>query len=497
MFKKPLVKMLFITTILMLVFTMTVSAASTTKSLSTNYTLVNLGAEKASVTVDYFKDDGTTWAVDPANSAFDIAANYGQMQVRQYFDTTMAAGKGSVVVKSNTNLGAVVQIQARGQTPTQGAYSGYTAGSNKFYVPLAAHNKTTASGIANSQIVIQNADQSNLDVTIDLYNGPTKTYTKSITALKPGVSFYYDLADETNLGASWLGSAVVTAFGTGKIVVVSNFFTGSDAMQTYNAFPAENVTTKWVAPLFFSRLGNGLSTVVTVQNLSGGDIPANAVTLSCVRDSSATPTSLSVQNPALIASNASYSFNPVTDTTLFPDAKWGGSCTLDSGGYDTVVIVQMRYVGGSLAGAAAYEAMPASSTGKTVVVPLVAKRLSNGFASVVTIQNMSTTAKAHVTLTYTPSSSCALAICDKNSDGKLDASDVVTVSSIEIAEGASIQRNHRIVSGVGAETDLPDRWEGSMVAVSSDENINGFTQLTNISITAGDTFMAHDAFVLP
>lgn len=506
-------KLISVVVILIAIMATTLSgsvlAGSTAKTLSTNYTLVNFGTLDADVTVSYMKDDGTAWTALPGNTEFTIPANFGMNQVRQYFDTSLTPGQGSVVVSSSQPLGAIVQIQARNQTPTQGAYTGYSEGSNLFYVPLAAKNRTTASGFANSQIVVQNTDDFDFTATIDLYSGTTLSYSKLTPTLKPGQSFYYDLANETegNLASGWIGSAVVTGGNSGTVAVVANFFTGADAMQTFNAFPAESVGPNWVIPLFFSRLPNGLSTVVTVQNLSGGTLAAGAVSLSCTRDKTGTPLdSFTITNPAAIASNSSYSFNPVVDTVLFPTGNWGGSCQLDAGAGDVVVIVQLRYVGVTNQGAAAYEAISESGTaGKTMVVPLIAKRLPNGFASVVTIQNMDMDKvggqSASVTLTYKPSfnlSECPLASCDINHDGFVTDLDKIIVGPLIIPPASSIQRNHRLPSGAeNAENTLPENWQGSLMVVSTTSNINGFVQLTNYLNAVGDTFMAHDIFVLP
>lgn len=475
------------------------TAASTTKSLSTNFTLVNMSAADADVEVSYLKDDGTAWDAANANESFSIPANYGQIQIRQYFDTTMTAGRGSAVVSSSEELAAVVQIQARGQTPTQGAYSGYNAGSTKFYVPLAAKKKGTASGMANTQIVIQNIETTNtVDVTVNLVNdNGTVAYAKPIADLAAGVSYYYDLADEldANLPANWIGSAEVVSVG-GNVAVVSNFFTGADTMQTFNAFPQESLDTKWIAPLFFVRLANGLSTVITVQNLSGAPIAANGITLTCTKNpNNPGPTTITASLPAELGNTASYSFNPVTNTTMFPDAGWGGSCRINSGSANVVAIVQMRYVNApsGFTGAAAYEAIPEGGTDNTEIIPLVAKRLANGFASVAIIQNLDFVNSATVHLVYTPAVECALSICDINDDGVLDDADKIIPADVVIPAGASIQRNHRLASGAEAETLLPDGWQGSLV-VTSDKAVAGFIQLTNISILTGDTFMAHNAF---
>ncbi len=476
------------------------TAASTTKLLSTNFTLINMNSTTdASVQVSYLKDDGTVWDAADANESFTIPANYGQIQIRQYFDTVMASGRGSAVVSSSEELAAVVQIQARGQTPTQGSYSGYNSGSTKFYVPLAAKQRGTASGSANTQIVVQNVETTSpVDVTINLINSNgTVAYSKPVSGLAAGVSYYYDLADEAdaNLPTNWIGSAEVISVG-GNIAVVSNFFTGADTMQTFNAFPQESLGSKWIAPLFFERLANGLSSVVTVQNLSGAPIAAGGITLNCIKNPNNTgPDTFSVSLPSELGNTASYSFNPVTETTMFPDAGWGGSCRIDSGSANIVAIVQMRYVNApnGFTGAAAYEAIPEGGTDNTEIIPLVAKRLLNGFASVAIIQNLDFVNSATVHLVYTPAVECSLSICDTNADGILDDADKIIPADIVIPAGASIQRNHRLASGAEAETLLPDGWQGSLV-VTSDRPVAGFVQLTNIANFTGDTFMAHNAF---
>ncbi|KUK81531.1 MAG: hypothetical protein XD96_1135, partial [Petrotoga mobilis] len=98
---KPL-KILLITASLLLAITLVATAsplsAATTKSLSTNFTLVNLGSTEANVIASYYKPDGTTWDADDANESFTIAADYGQKIIAQYFDNTLAAGQGSVVL---------------------------------------------------------------------------------------------------------------------------------------------------------------------------------------------------------------------------------------------------------------------------------------------------------------------------------------------------------------------------------------------------------------
>lgn len=114
------------------------------------------------------------------------------------------------------------------------------------------------------------------------------------------------------------------------------------------------------------------------------------------------------------------------------------------------------------------------------MVPLVAKRLANGFATAVTIQNSAQVA-ATATLTYTSAS-----------DGS-----VLVFAGQVIGPRGSLIENHRLSGTRG----LPDGWYGTLT-VTSDQPINAFVQLTRMSsidptTPDGDNFMAHNAFTQP
>jgi hypothetical protein len=391
-------------------------------------------------------------------------------------------------------LGAVVQIQARGQDPTSnGAYSGVTEGDGTFYVPLVMRRQTTGSGLANSQIIIQNtSDTADVDVTVDLVGTDgVVAFTKDIPGLTAGTSYYYDLDEETDLPEPWYGSAVVKAAADGKVAVVSNLFTG-DAMQTFNAFPSSAPGTTWMIPLFTSRLANGMSTPVAPQNLSGAEIAAGAVTLDCT-GATADYADFSVNNATAIGNSASYFFNPVTDMTIAE--KWYGSCILTAPA-NVVSFVQVRFVmaqGAAREEAGAYEAIKAGGTDKTVLVPLATKRLGNGFATAITIQNMDTANDTTVDITYIPSPAYV-------AGG--GSADNIVIADVPLAAGASLIQNLRITAGANSVAEVPEGWYGTMLVTSTDAAIHGFVQLTfladiNPSLAQGDNFMAHDVFTTP
>ena len=480
-----------------------VQAAATGKLLSTNFTLVNLDKNNpATGSISYLLESGATWpGVSAGNLSFSLPPNGGSIQIKQYFDPTMQTGRGSVVIASDNPVGAIVQIQARGQVPTQGAYTGFLEGHSVYYVPLAAHNRSTLSGTANSLIIIQNADSDPVTVTVDLIPsaGISGSYTKTLDSLAPGVSYYYDLSTETNLPDNWIGSAVVTALNGKKITVVGNFFQGPDILQTFNAFPAEDLGPQWIVPIFFSRLDNGLSTVVTVQNIGGAEIAAGALAMHCTTIWGNTPAVLNFTNTASVPINGSYSFNPIGDASLFP-VNWAGTCDLAAAGANLAAIVQMRYYNSPTGniGADSYQAIRAGETDRVMFIPLVAKVLPNGFASVVGIRNLGASATT-LKLFYIPATNgnCPVSTCDINHDGVVDAADTIEVDGVVIAGSSSLQRNHRLGAGTQsgeAENALPDNWEGSLRIESYNQPIDGYVQLTYYKNVSGDQFMVNRAF---
>jgi len=475
--KRRTLSITLLTVTLVLATVLTGAAQSTTKSLSTNFTLVNLESEVAGGTVQYFKPDGTLWKAD---ESFSLAANGGQAIFRQYLDSALAAGRGSVVVSADRSVGAVVQVLARGQNPTSsGAYSGFSAGAAAFYVPLVAKNRNTATGLANSQIVIQNSGTTSVSVEVEMISSVGgANFTKTGISISPNAAFLYDLQQEPGLSDGWLGSAEVRALSGGQVAVVSNFFTG-DAMQTFNAFPSSAPAQQWFVPLFTSRLANSLSTPISVQNLSGGSIAAGGIEVTCKDTNNANE--FTKTNADAVPSKGSWAVNPVTDMTL-PE-QYTGSCVVESTG-NIVAFVQMRFV--ATGEAAAYEAFRGGSTDTKVVVPLVAKRLPNGFATAVTVQNLDTTNQANVTLVYTPSPEYVAA-------GGSAAQITFTET---IAAGGNLIQNQRT-----AVPQLPDGWQGTLV-VDSDRPLAGFAQLTfmtaiNPGLASGDKYMAHNAFTQP
>lgn len=448
-----------------------VLAAATTKTLATNYTLVNLGTEPATATAQYLTPTGTEWGSSIFKN-FTIPVGGNQI-VRQYFDNGLTSGIGSVIVSSSQPLGAMVQEVTRSGTPTMGAYSGVSTPSATWYIPLASRQGVSATGKANSQIVVQNVGSAPVDFKIEYFSRTTGLLelTKTYTGLAIGASQLIDLDLETGLPAGWWGSVVVSTT-SGSLGVVSNLFFGSDSLNAFNAFAAEEITSSWRIPLLYIRLTNTLTSSVTIQNLSGGTLPAGDIELDCIKNSASPGSDFTLHSTSPVLDKLSYSFNTYTDTTNFPNPNWQGSCTVKSlSGKDIAVLVQDRYIRN--AEQSMYGAVPGYVTSQKVSVPLVAKRLSNGFANTVTIQNLGTTTGT-LTITYIPTGGGA----------------PIIRTGISVPAGANYIRNFRLAATEAP--DMPDGWEGSMV-IESNTPIAAFVQ--NTYLTAyGDRLMAYLGF---
>ena len=326
--------------------------------------------------------------------------------------------------------------------------------------------------------MIQNSGTSSVSVEVELIPTSGSSVTKTGISIAPNAAYLYDVAVDAAVPDSFIGSAEVRALSGGQVAVVSNFFTG-DAMQTFNAFPSSAPAQQWFVPLFTSRLANSLSTPISIQNLSGGAIAAGGISVTCKDTNNAN--AFTKSNTDAVPNKGSWAVNPVTDTTI--PALYTGSCVVTSTG-NVVAIVQMRFV--ATGEAAAFEAFPGGSTNTKVIVPLVAKRLANGFATAVTFQNLDTANVANVTLTYTPSPEYVT--------GGGSAAPITFAATIPA--GGNLIQNHRT-----EVPQLPDGWQGTLVA-DSDRALVGFAQLTfmasiNPSLASGDKFMAHDAFTQP
>jgi hypothetical protein len=368
-----------------------------------------------------------------------------------------------------------------------GAYVGYTSGSNVFYIPQIQKGLTTASGTGNTQIMIQNImnEQITAQVQLKAYPGSgLSDYTIPAFTIEKYSTKYYDLADDATLPIPWYGSGVVTAQSGKQIAVVVNIFQGANGLQTLNAFPQEIAGTGWDVPQFSSRLSNGFSTPIIIQNVSGGDIAAHAISVACIPTTGFSG-SFSVDNPSIVPNYGSFVVNPVTNSPATPNI-WSGSCAVNASA-NVVVFVQTRKPGVS-DDTSAYEGFRSSGTDTKVIFPLMSKLQTNGFCTAAIIKNLDPSNPATVHVKFAKNASSV------GTDYEFDTTIVAGGNLIfNLAIGAEPYNGSSVSVG------MPSLWYGSLIVTSTGvaRPIVGYAQLKNWKGLAGDTFMAHDAFTQP
>jgi len=459
-------------------------AAATTKSLSTVYAIQNFSQSlTATVHVDYKLDQvdglGAVWTAALANTDFTLGPGQAT-NIAQYLDTTLTAGRGSATISSDQPVGAIVNQLNRvvGVRDTSGSYSAFDSGATSVYAPLVFKNLVTSAGTINSVLTIMNVGSSSTDFNIVYIDGLTfqPVFTKTVTGLGAGVSNYADQSNETSLPDGYFGSAVVNATSTGgTLAVVGNQFVGTDALLTYSGFKSTDGFTAWSVPLYLCRLTNGFSSPIIIQNVSGSSIAVGGISVDFTPDPSLGDLPFAISNAAAIANNASFVVNLRTDTTC-PEFTFG-SATVSSSS-NVVVLVNQLQVGA--AASLSYNGIRSDSTNTTALSPVAFSRLSNGFSTAVTVQNLSGTAGT-VTFTYTPNAACTGCIS--------------YTRDVSVAANGSVIQNHRLAEGLTSHP-LPAGWFGS-ATITADVPIAGVVNQLDLDDPLADGTLSFNTFSQP
>jgi hypothetical protein len=344
-------------------------------------------------------------------------------------------------------------------------------------MPFAFKQLSSSVGVINSQLIIQNAGTAATNVTVDLISGVTGAvdYSKVISNLPAGESFYYDQSLESNLPSGWFGSALVTADTGGLITAVGNQFTGSHGLLTYPGFTAGY--TDWVVPLYLSRLSNGYNSIIAIQNVSGATIPAGGITVTFTPDPSLSAAPFVKTLGSDLANNATWTLNP-RGSADWPVNSFGAAKIVSTGGNVVAIVNQLvNEPPNSKPSALSYNAIPTNIAGQKVVVPLIMSRLTNGYSTVLTVANLTDTAGT-CSFTYKP-------------DPSLGLTDVV-VTGVTLPASGSILHNHRLDGTTTHQ--LPPNWFGAAI-VQCDRAVGGVVNQLQAG-APGDPDLSYNAFTV-
>ena len=360
-------KIVSATLIVLVLSGMMATVASAQFTSVTSFQVQNLSSSTASVQIVFYDTSGDE--VTAATLSDTIAGNASKLYTQGNNDDLPQGFNGSVVVSSDQPIAAIGVQEARNASDQvyQGTYGGFSAekAADTFYIPTvmkAFYDYTT-------EISVQNAGTSNVDVTISYDGG----YTDSKTGLKPGQVHRFDNASTPSMPDNYIGSATITTSSGGKVVAVVNQNSVVDLQQqTYEGFSVADSGTPLYAPVLM-RGFYSFDTSVQVQNIGSG---TTSVTIHYSNGASDTQS---------LAGGAGYLFTQGNETDLPTD--WIGSAYITSTSENIVAVVNQQ--NSDTGKAASYNAV--ASTATSYVGPNVMKGFYE-FNTSVQVQNVSSTA---------------------------------------------------------------------------------------------------------
>jgi len=369
-------KLTAVTLVVVLIATLAPAMASAQFTTVTSFQVQNLSSETANVQLTFYDANGDV--VTAATLADTISALSNKLYT-QGNNTNLPTGfSGSVVVSSDQPIAAIgVQDSTSGSMHYQGTYGGFSsdAASDKFYLPTimkAFYGYTT-------QVSVQNAGSSNVDVTVTYSPG---SYTDTKTGLKPGQVHRFDNTNTASMPTNYIGAATITTSSGGKVVAVVNQINAASYQeQTYEGFSDVNAGSPLYTPVLM-RSFYGFNTSVQVQNV--GTASSNVTIFY----------SNGYSNTQTLAGGAGYLFTQGNEANL--PSGWIGSARITSTASDIVAVVNQQNT--TTGKAASYNAFATTAT--HYVGPNVMKAFY-GFNTSVQVQNVSATATT-CTATFSP-----------------------------------------------------------------------------------------------
>ncbi|MGD8969615.1 MAG: hypothetical protein PVI07_19080, partial [Anaerolineae bacterium] len=206
----------------MLAVPLTAGAQTTT---NTAFQVANLNeTDTANISVVFYDTSGTeVYTMDDT-----IPGGQSKIYVQASMTDLGTTFNGSVVISSDQEVAAVVNQNTTGDSRYNAAYTGFSEGSDTFYLPVILNGFYGW----HTEVSVQNAGASAVDVTITY---STAGCTDSATGLAMGAAVRFDNMATCAGGLDANGSATISA--SGPVVAVVNQITPSDEKeQTYNGF---------------------------------------------------------------------------------------------------------------------------------------------------------------------------------------------------------------------------------------------------------------------
>ena len=368
-----------ITLLLLLLVTFTVATAEVPAPggpFSTAFNIQNLSDSTATCVIQFYDSAGDIGlTLDPP----PIPAN----DVAEFFTGTadfdsLLPGQYSAVVSCDQPVAAVVNFSDSNRGASHSGLGSAEIGTN-WFAPALYNNYYNY----YSNIVVQNATASAIDITVNVYEAgnasPVSTYLAEDVPAFASVSF--DQSTDSNLSKNVSYSATID--GTGEVAAIVNIYgTGpvNDQLYSYNLFASGSVEA--FAPIIMSNF-YGYNTSLTVQNTDDADTAEVTVEYNNGNTQSVS-----------IGPGASHAFLNFLDTNVLPPGNFTYSAKIVS--TNNVPIVGLVNQSDSLNRAASYSAFPG---GKTLTTAPIVFKSYYGYDSSLTCQNLGTST-TDITVNY-------------------------------------------------------------------------------------------------
>ena len=377
--------------ILIGVFLAPVNAQGPPGSWTTDFTVLNLKDQEATVEIKRFAeceppctaDTGTviTTTVIPANGSF-----YYNPILDPAFPATFG---GSVVMSSNQPLAATVTVgndKSGSSQYASDAYSGISEVSDSVFLPIIMGNL----GVWNTRIAVQNAGSATADVTIH-YIGTGAPADTVISALPPNMVALVDQQENAGM-TNFNGSALVTS-SQPLAIVVDEYKSSGGVLVSYIGVPSTDADTTVYMPGYIAQ--GVWQTDFTIVNTT-----ANTATVSLAFSGATNVLSGTVPPNGSAYVNAFIGVYPDGWTGTAPTVGYYGAATVTSN-EDIVIVYNEANSGTGGAGnfALGYVGFPSAAGSMNVAMPLVMYQYSTGWDTTFSVQVIGG-GVANLTLSY-------------------------------------------------------------------------------------------------
>ncbi len=226
---------------------------------NSEFTVQNLETTQAQCSYSFYRGDGTT-----AYTSATVAINPGdKLSVYVPSITTLASGSYSAVVSCDRKVAAITNFD---DGSSGASHSGVAEPATVWYAPAIYDNYYTYF----SNIVVQNASSSPVDITVEIYQPgvAAPVLTQSKTGVAANASWAFE-QEGTTLANNISYSAKISA--TGPIAPIVNIYgSGATADQLYSYNPFKSGSLTAYAPAIYNNYYS-YNTQLIVQNLGASN----------------------------------------------------------------------------------------------------------------------------------------------------------------------------------------------------------------------------------